>query len=258
MEVEPRDRVAGRATASRKDEQGRENDATEMQAFLGDALRPRWLVMAFLAAFAAGCGGNTAPKPTLKPLSSLGPLRPAPAPGLIGPEIIPTPRAPALAPSGAEASQGKTIDGIKCQVNERVAFHVHVHLTLFVNGTPRAVPAGIGIWPPIGPQNYRNGQFGVVAGNCFYWLATRYADGLVHVESPTLRSFTLGDFFKIWGQPLSRTQLGPFTGAVTAIVNREVWDGDPRLIPMVSHAQVQLEVGQPLVAPQTITFPGLY
>ena len=229
-----------------------------MQVPVRDALRPGRLVAALLVAIAAGCGGTAAPKPTLEPLSSLGHLQPAPAPGPLGPELIPTPRAPALAPSGAKATQGKTLDGIKCQVNERVVFHVHIHLTLFVDGKPRAVPAGIGIWPPIGPENYRNGQFGVVAGNCFYWLVTRYADGLVHVESPTPRSFTLGDFFKVWGQPLSRTQLGPVKGTVTAIVNGKVWDGDPRLIPMVAHAQIQLEVGTPLVAPQTIRFPGLY
>jgi hypothetical protein len=45
---------------------------------------------------------------------------------------------------------------------------------------------------------------------------------------------------------------------VTAIVNRRVWTGDPRRIPLDAHSQIQLEVGKPLVAPQQIRFPGLF
>ena len=127
-----------------------------------------------------------------------------------------------------------------------------------MNGKPRRIPAGIGIWPPLGPQNYRNRQFGVTAENCISWLSTRYADGLIHVESSSQRSFVLGDFFDVWGQPLDRSQVGPARGAVTAIVNGGVWTGDPRRIPLVSHSQIQLEVGTPLVAPQSIDFPGAF
>jgi hypothetical protein len=35
-----------------------------------------------------------------------------------------------------------------------------------------------------------------------------------------------------------------------------VWTGSPRDIPLTVHAQIQLEVGTPLVAPETITFPN--
>jgi hypothetical protein len=150
----------------------------------------------------------------------------------------------------------ETVNGIKCERNARHVFHIHVHLTLFVNGRPRVVPAGVGIWPPIGPQNYRNGLFGVTAENCLTWLNTRYGDGLIHVESSVQRSFELGDFFDVWGQPLSRDQVGPARGAVTALVNKSVWTDDPRRIPLVKHMQIQLEVGTPLVAPQWIEFPG--
>ena len=68
----------------------------------------------------------------------------------------------------------------------------------------------------------------------------------------------LGELFDIWGQPLGRRAVGPARGAVTAIVNRRVWTGDPRRIPLTAHAQIQLEVGTPLVAPQTIRFPGAF
>jgi hypothetical protein len=52
--------------------------------------------------------------------------------------------------------------------------------------------------------------------------------------------------------------VGPARGPVTAIVNGRVWTADPRRIPLSAHAQIQLEVGRPLVAPQTIEFPGAF
>jgi hypothetical protein len=196
---------------------------------------------------------------TTAPLASLGHLQPAPYPGDPGYELVPVPKAPALAPASTTVARpNKSVDGIRCQFNTKVLFHVHAHLTLFVNGKQRAVPAGIGFWPPLGPENYRNGQFGVTGGNCWTWLSTRYGDGLIHVESPVARAFTLGEFFDLWGQPLSSSRVGPARGPVTAIVDRRVWTGDPRRIPLHAHAQVQLEVGRPLVAPQTIDFPGLF
>jgi len=207
------------------------------------------------AALVAAAAFATLP---LKPLSSLGPLRPAPFAGPPSPELVPLPRAPLLAPPGSRARPARSVDGIRCERNERVVFHVHAHVTVFVRGKPRALPAGIGIWPPIGPQNYRDGQFGITQGNCISWLSTRYADGLVHVESPVRRSFDLGELFDVWGQPLSATRLGPQRGRVTAIVDGKVWAGDPRRIPLAAHAQIQLELGRPLVAPETIRFPGLF
>jgi hypothetical protein len=221
-------------------------------------VRPR---PAFLLAAAVGavvCASSSATSLAYAPLSSLGRLQPAPYPGDPGPELVPMPSALRLASPVSKARPGKTIDGIKCEFNPRLRSHVHVHLTVFVNGKPRAVPAGIGFWPPLGPQNYRHGQFGVTPGSCWSSLSTRYPDGLVHVESPTKRSFVLGELFDSWGQPLSRSAVGPEHGPLRAIVNRRVWTGDPRRIPPEAHAQIQLEVGKPLVAPQQIRFPGAF
>ena len=40
------------------------------------------------------------------------------------------------------------------------------------------------------------------------------------------------------------------------VYNGQVFQGDPRNIPLTAHAQIQLEVGTPLVAPEKITFPA--
>jgi hypothetical protein len=200
---------------------------------------------------AAGIGTSTPLK--LSPLSTLGQLGPAPAPGAAGPEGVPVPSAAPLAGTAAGVS-GHDVDGIGCQTTEQTVFHVHAHLTIFVNGSPRQVPAGIGV-PGAQAQDTAAGPF-VTSGNCFYWLHTHATDGVIHIESPVQRSYTLGEFFDEWGQPLGPDRVGPATGKVTAIYNGQVYQGNPRNIPLTAHAQIQLEVGTPLVAPVSITWPS--
>jgi hypothetical protein len=183
------------------------------------------------------------------PLSSLGTLTAAPAAGGLGPENVPIPSAPLLAGTAA-ATAGQTIDGIGCTSAEQTLFHIHTHLTIFVNGQPRQVPGAIGITEPVSQQ--APGGSIVASGACFYWLHTHAADGIIHIESPVTRTFTLGQFFDEWGQPLSATRVGPATGKVTVIVNGRVFTGNPRDVPLGSHENLQVEVGTPLVAPETI------
>jgi hypothetical protein len=198
-----------------------------------------------------GTGGT--PQLKLSSLASLGALRPVGSPGPTGPEGVPVPSAAPLA-STVTAATGSDVDGIGCQSSEQTVFHIHAHLTIFVNGSPRQVPAGIGI-PGAQPQSTAQGPF-VSSGTCFYWLHTHAADGIIHIESPIRRTYTLGDFFDEWGLPLGPHQVGPATGRVAAIYNGQRYAGNPRDIPLNPHAQIQLETGSPRVAPETITFPS--
>jgi hypothetical protein len=196
----------------------------------------------------ASGGTSTA---SYRPLSSLGPLTTAPPPGPLGPESVPVPAAAALAGTSA-ATAGQAIDQISCQASEQTLFHIHTHLTVFVNGQQRQVPAGIGI-PGAVAAPTAAGPF-IDSGTCFYWLHTHAADGIIHIESPVQRTYTLGEFFDEWGQPLGPDQAGPARGQVTVIVNGKVFPGNPRDVPLGSHENLQLEVGKPLVAPETINW----
>jgi hypothetical protein len=202
-----------------------------------------------LALSSSGSGSTAGTTGSTLPLSTLGTLQSPPAAGALGPEKVPVPSAPALAGTSA-ATAGQTIDGVSCSSSEQTLFHIHTRLTIFVNGQQRQVPAGIGIPGAVTSQS-QSGPF-VGSGNCFYWLHTHAADGIVHIESPVKRTFTLGNFFDEWGQPLGPDQAGPARGKVTVIVNGRVFTGNPRNAPLGSRENLQLEVGTPLVAPETI------
>ena len=119
-----------------------------------------------------------------------------------------------------------------------------------------SIPAAIGIAPPLGIQHKPHKMIFVNNGACFAWLHTHTPDGIIHIESPVQRAFTLGDFFDVWGQPLGPDRVGPFRGAVVAFFDGKRYLGNPRNIPIGYHAEVQLDVGTPTVAPERIKFRG--
>jgi hypothetical protein len=172
----------------------------------------------------------------------------------LGPEGVPIPSAPLLAPAASPAP-GQSVDGIACGPTEQVVFHIHAHLTIFASGDARVVPFGIGIAPPLEVEQTQAGLY-AAGGRCFSFLHTHAADGIIHIESPIQHVYTLGDFFDVWEQPLTRNRVGSAAGPVTSFFNGRRYSGDPRAIPLLAHAQIQLDVGRPIVAPQSITFPG--
>jgi hypothetical protein len=94
------------------------------------------------------------------------------------------------------------------------------------------------------------------AQQCIYWLHTHASDGVIHIESPTKRIYTLGNFFDEWHQPLSRTQVASAKGKVSAFLNGKAWKQDPRSVPLLPHASIQLDVGEPTVPAKIVSFAG--
>lgn len=165
-----------------------------------------------------------------------------------GPEGVLIFNVPNLAPAGTR--NGQTIDGIRCrkQPVETVKYHVHVHVAVYAKGQMMRLPAGIGITTPRLLEKFSNGHFyDVGLYDCLYWLHTHVADGIIHVESPGKRNFTLGEFFDIWNQPLGPNQVGPAKGKVVVFENGKKLLGDPRLTPLLPHANIQIDVGKPFV-----------
>ena len=157
-----------------------------------------------------------------------------------------------LASTGGQA-QGGPVDGVQCDAGEQTAYHIHAHVAVFVGGEQRTIPEGIGIPPPQQVVQTSSGPF-VTGGACFYWLHTHDRTGVIHIESPTQRAYTLGQFFAIWNQPLSGGQVGPAKGTVTVMVDGRRYSGDPASITLTAHELIQLDVGS-VVPFRPFTFP---
>ena len=203
----------------------------------------RWVLAALLVGAAltlSGCGGGTTgtsgSDPTTAPVT-FSTTTPTPTSTVatptsrsyIGPNGFPIETGPFLAASST-TRLGAIIDGIQCEPIAQLAYATYAHLQVYVDGRSRALPGGIGLLdqkPTITPHGLFYGT-----STCMYWLHTRAADGLIEAESPVPRHFTLGDFFAIWNQPLSKTRVARARGRVTATVNGKRWSGNPAAIPL--------------------------
>jgi len=169
----------------------------------------------------------------------------------------PTPTAtPYVGPDGLAVETGKflgpttstrlgaIVRGIQCQPLAQLAYTAYAHLQVYVDGSSRALPGGIGM-VTASPRATAHG-FLFAATDCTYWLHTRAADGLIEVQSPVPRRFTLGDLFRIWNQPLGPKQVAANRGPVTAIVDGSTWRRSPAAIPLREHTEIELAVGTPV------------
>lgn len=150
----------------------------------------------------------------------------------------------------ARGGNGKPVDGIEGSSREMLKVHFHAHLSLFYKGEQIAVPAGIGIVKPL-----RIDRGFVKGGKGFYWLHTHDATGIIHIESPNEKNYTLANFFDVWGQPLDTDNVAGLRGAVRTFVNGRVQFGNPREIILHNHDQITLYVDAPYGVPPTYLFP---
>jgi hypothetical protein len=155
-------------------------------------------------------------------------------PGVTTSVVGPTPTIGGTAPE---------ISGIECDVNEFTTYHVHAHLNIRINGQLYLPPANVGILP-----------------TCLYWLHTHQGQGVIHIEAPAPATFTLGQFFDVWGQPLSSTQVLDATvdqgRSLFMFVDGQPYDGDPRAIELGNLISIELQVGTELLEPLPYTFPA--
>jgi hypothetical protein len=148
-----------------------------------------------------------------------------------------------LSSSNASA---QTVDGIQCNAIEQLLFHNHAHLDIFIGGQPYTVPS----------------QIGIIPGKCIYWLHTHDDSGVIHIESPVTRNFTLGQFFDIWKKRFSNVQIfdniANATNVMAVYVNGNKINGeaDYRNINLQEHDQIAIVFGKPpSKIPSTYGFP---
>ena len=135
--------------------------------------------------------------------------------------------------------------------------HIHVHLTVLIDGASVPVPAGIGIGEPVDA----GGGFFSSAVGVDSPLHTHTADGIVHIEAdlPSQLQLTLGQFFDEWQVRLTNSCIGAYCNGgrntLRAYVNG-LQMPDPRAIALTDHADIVIVYGLPGVPATLPVYTG--
>jgi hypothetical protein len=128
--------------------------------------------------------------------------------------------------------------GVNALSQEALAFHIHQHLDVFVDGKHVTVPIYIGIHID---QQTPSASF-------LTELHTHHADGIIHVESAQHLNYQLKQFFGEWGVRLTSKCLGSFKGSCDNLqwwVNGVKRTGDPANLILKNHEEIVITVGTP-------------
>jgi len=164
-----------------------------------------------------------------------------PATSAVGADSLPPWPAPADATAAARNA------GLPMLSSEGTVEHIHVHLDVLDDGQPVPVPANIGI---------------DTARGAISPLHTHDTSGVIHIESPVKRQFSLGEFFSEWGVSLSADNIGGLRAtdgkSVRVFVNGAPRSGSPSAITFNQHDEIALLYGTPKpgeTIPATYDFP---
>jgi hypothetical protein len=131
--------------------------------------------------------------------------------------------------------------GLPALAQEGTALHIHQHLDLSVDGRRVTVPAGIGI----------DESQGFISP-----LHTHDESGVIHVESPGVRTFTLGQVFAVWGLRLTPRCLGGYCAkgskVLRVFVDGKRFSGDPRRLSLAGHEEILVVYGTRAQLPHPI------
>jgi hypothetical protein len=212
-----------------------------------------------MGALLAGCGGGGSS-------DSPPPASPAPPPAAPAPPP-PAPTVPPLSSTIIEISdghtvgtahwdagdtatggQGGTIAGMDCIINPPDTYHVHSHVSVFLDGTQLAVPQYVGGVEQSGTH-------------CFYPLHTHDQSGKIHVEAPAPGTFTLGQLFTIWGQPLESTNVAGLTGKPIRVFVTDAGvvtesTSDWANIELTTHREITFQVGSDIAEIPNYSWTG--
>ena len=141
--------------------------------------------------------------------------------------------------------------GLHALPREALKLHIHQRMALLVNGKFAYIPPGIGIDEHV---------------KFIAELHTHDSSGIIHVESPVVRDYTLGEFFDVWGLRFSSHCLGGY--CETAKKHVFVWangkrvKGDPRKVVLSDHLSLVVAYGTlesvPTPIPKHFPFPKGY
>ena len=81
--------------------------------------------------------------------------------------------------------------------NKPIIIHMHAKVNILIHGQHVIIPKHIGIDPALYKTHILD-KYGIKDPKT-YPLHTHDTTGLIHIESTDIRTFTLGQFFDVWG-----------------------------------------------------------
>jgi hypothetical protein len=130
--------------------------------------------------------------------------------------------------------------GLDALSQEALAYHIHSHLDMWVNGKKVTVPAQVGITQTFITE-----------------VHTHDTTGVIHVESPVTKDYVLGQFFGEWGVKLSPSCVGSVCGKLQYWVDGTKQTGNPADIVLTSHKEIAIVLGKkPAKIPGSYDFPA--
>jgi hypothetical protein len=139
--------------------------------------------------------------------------------------------------------------GLSALSTEGTALHTHQHLDLYINGNAVPIPKDIGV----------NQAAGYISP-----IHTHDGTGIIHVESNTVRDYTLGEVFDVWGVTFTKSNIGGYAvqgdNQLNVYVNGTLVTTDPRAILIEKHQEIVITYGTTQQAlktiPSTYSFPA--
>ncbi len=135
--------------------------------------------------------------------------------------------------------------GLPSYPGEKLAYHIHAHLDVFVDGEAQPVAANLGI-------DY---DAGAIAP-----LHTHDTTGIIHIESDKAALFHLGQLFIEWNVRLDQTCIGSYCApdkSIATYVDGKKFDGDPADIELAAHREIAIVIGAaPKTIPSTYDWPN--
>lgn len=117
--------------------------------------------------------------------------------------------------------------GLPRLTQEGMAIDMHVKLSVEVDGNDVVVPTSIGL-------NGEEVAGGRMVSGFVSAIHTHDSTGLVHVHSPDIRPYTLGQLFDVWGVSLTEERIGGYCvdgeHTLTVEADGEAVTGDPRAL----------------------------
>ena len=187
----------------------------------------------------AGCGGDDGDTSSKDGASAAAPRLGPPFGSMTGlPGALNRP--PPWRANAGKLQQRLRAIGLDPLLEEGQVTHIHQHLDIYVDGAKVPVPADIGVGPRL----------------AYIAEVHTHEGGVIHVESPKQAFFSLGQFFAIWGLPLSSTCIGSLCEKgeeqLRAWVNGKPVTADPTRIVLAEHQKIVLAFGTEAQIPDPV------